>query len=103
MAGEEVISTAEDGQASVPAPYFHPDSGALRFWVPMRDRPPMGAILSKEVLRYRFSANPDGSDAVAAYRAHRSEIDAAVLGRVDRGSIEPVILRENDLAPKARV
>jgi len=35
---------------------------------------------------------------VAIYAAHRVEIDAAVRRRIARGSIEPVMLREADVA-----
>jgi hypothetical protein len=97
-----VNTPLEAGSAPLPRPYFHEPSGAVRFWVALHDAPPMGAILSKEVLRYRFDAAADGRDAVAAYESHRDEIDAAVLLRVSRGSIEPVLLRENDLPAKPR-
>jgi Protein of unknown function (DUF1488) len=84
-------------------PSFHQESGAVRFWVQVPNSEPIGAILTRQVLQYRFAAKPDGSDAVALYEAHRSEIDAAVLTRVRNGSIEPVMLRENDLpAPPRR-
>jgi Protein of unknown function (DUF1488) len=86
----------------LPPPFFHPDSAAVRFWVQAPGGTPIGAILTKQVLQYRFEAKPDGSDAVALYEAHRSEIDAAVLRRVGSGSIEPVMLREHDLPPRPR-
>ena len=85
----------------MPAAAFDPDSGVLRFWVAMPASPPMGAILSRQVLHYRFQGAMDGSDAVARYEAHRGEIDAAVVRRAAAGSIEPVMLRENDL-PRLR-
>ena len=88
--------------AALPAPFFHQDSQALRFWVRLPDGAPIGAILTKQLLHYRFEAQPDGSDAVALYEAHRSDIDAAVLRRVRSGSIEPVMLREHDLPPQPR-
>jgi hypothetical protein len=81
----------------MPAAAFHEDSGALRFWVAMPSGPPIGAMLSRQVLHHRFRACIDGSDAVAIYETHRPEIDAAVVRRVVAGSIEPVMLRENDL------
>jgi Protein of unknown function (DUF1488) len=87
---------------TLPSPFFHQDSGAVRFWVQVPGGAPIGAILTKQVLQYRFEAQPDGSDAVALYEAHRSEIDAAVLSRVRSGSIEPVMLREHDLPPRPR-
>lgn len=84
----------------LPLPAFDHDSGVLRFWVAMPASPPMGAILSRQVLHYRYHACMDGSDAVTIYEAHRGEIDAAVVRRASAGSIEPVMLRENDL-PKS--
>jgi hypothetical protein len=87
----------------VPPPFFHPESGAVRFWVAVvPGGPPIGAILTRQALQYRFDAQADGSDAVALYEAHRSEIDAAVSRRVGSGSIEPVMVRENDLSPRPR-
>ena len=85
--------------AELRPPSFDPDSGSLRFWVAMPAGPPIGAILSRQVLHYRFHARIDGSDAVTIYETHRGEIDAAVVRRVSAGSIEPVMLRENDLPP----
>jgi hypothetical protein len=78
-------------------PFFHLDSGALRFWVDVGGGC-MGATISKQALHYRFGADLSGSDAVAVYRAHRPEIDAAVRRRVALGSIEPVMLREADVS-----
>ncbi len=88
--------------AALPPPLFDQDSQALRFWVALPSGAPIGAILTKQLLHYRFEAQPDGSDAVALYEAHRSDIDAAVLSRVRSGSIEPVMLREHDLPPRPR-
>ena len=88
--------------ATLPPPFFHQDTEALRFWVQVPGGAPIGAILTKPLLHYRFDAKPDGSDAVAIYEAHRSDIDAAVLSRVASGSIEPVMLREHDLPPRPR-
>jgi hypothetical protein len=95
-----VAAPAEGG--ALPPAHFHQDSGALRVWVQVPGGQPIGAILSKQLLHYRFDAQPDGSDAVATYEAHRSEIDAAVLSRVRSGSIEPVMLREHDLPRSPR-
>jgi hypothetical protein len=88
--------------AALPAPFFHQDSEALRFWVQVPGGVPIGAILTKPLLHYRFDAKPDGSDAVSIYEKHRGDIDAAVLARVANGSIEPVMLREHDLPPRPR-
>jgi hypothetical protein len=85
---------------ALPPPTFHDESGAVRFWVQVPGGQPIGAILTKPVLLYRFGAKADGSDAVATYQVHRAEIDAAVLARVASGSIEPVMLREHDLSKR---
>lgn len=94
--------TAPSAVAPLPPPFFHQDSETVRFWVQVPGGVPIGAILTKPLLHYRFDAKPDGSDAVAIYERHRSDIDAAVLRRVASGSIEPVMLREHDLPPQPR-
>ena len=84
----------------LPTPLFHEASGAVRFWVLTDDGASVGASISKETLHYRFQADIAGADAVATYTAHRHEIDAAVMRRIARGSIEPVMLREADVAAR---
>jgi hypothetical protein len=103
-AAQEVADDVTDptAAAALPAPFFHQDSEALRFWVQVPGGVPIGAILTKPLLHYRFDAKPDGSDAVSIYEKHRGDIDAAVLARVANGSIEPVMLREHDLPPRPR-
>ena len=81
-----------------PDPFFHDPSDALRFWVAMDDGNFVGASISKATLHFRFKADMSGADAVAVYTAHREEIDAAVRRRLSSGSIEPVMLREADVA-----
>jgi hypothetical protein len=85
-----------------PPAYFHDASGAVRFWVPMSDGGFVGASIRKETLHFRFQAAIDGADALATYTAHRDEIDDAVRRRVDKGSIEPVMLRDADVAVQGR-
>lgn len=89
------MSDSPDG--NVRPPYFHLESGALRFWVDLGGGARMGASISTRVLHYRFKGDLDGSDAVAVYQEHRAAIDAAVRRRIASGSIEPVMLREADL------
>ena len=103
-AAQEVASvvTGTGAVAALPQPFFHQDTEALRFWVQVPGGVPIGAILTRQLLHYRFDAKPDGSDAVAIYEAHRGDIDAAVLSRVANGSIEPVMLREHDLPARPR-
>lgn len=83
----------------LPAPFFHEDSAAVRFWVQMDSGQQVGATVSKQTLHFRFHAEMSGDHALASYLANRVIIDAAVRSRVARGSIEPVMLREFDLAP----
>jgi Protein of unknown function (DUF1488) len=82
----------------LPSPFFHDDSSAVRFWVLADDGSTVGASIGKNTLHFRFRADMSGSDALSTYTAHRDEIDAAVRRRVASGSIEPVMLREIDVA-----
>jgi Protein of unknown function (DUF1488) len=82
---------------ALPAPYFHADSDALRFWV-LCDGVSVGATITRQTLHFRFKGDMSGSDVLATYAAHRDEIDAAVRRRVAKGSREPVMLREFDVA-----
>lgn len=81
-----------------PDPFFHEPSGALRFWVLIGDGSTIGASISKEALHYRFKGDLTGADAVQSYNTNRLVIDEAVKRRVAKGSIEPVMLRERDVA-----
>ena len=89
-------------EAVLPSPWFHTDSGGLRFWVALPDGPPMGAVLSARLLQFLYQGQSDGSDAIAVYESNRRAIDAAVVRRAAAGSLEPVMLRENDLPPRPR-
>jgi hypothetical protein len=95
-------TTLRQEEATLPSPWFHADSGALRFWVALPDGQLMGAVLSARLLQFLYQAHPDGSDAIAVYESNRGAIDAAVLRRAAAGSLEPVMLRENDLPPRPR-
>lgn len=86
-----------------PAPHFHQESGALRFWVAVDDGRFIGASISAQTLHYRFKGELSGADAVLTYEAHRAAIDAAVQRRVAGGSIEPVMLREYDVGAAPRL
>jgi hypothetical protein len=76
-------------------PFFHTDSGSVRFWVLVDDLL-VGASVRKETLHYRFHPQLTDDDPLATYRANASEIDRLVRKRVASGSIEPVMLREHD-------
>jgi hypothetical protein len=86
-----------EAAGDMPSPFLHLESSALRFWVDVDSGARVGASISTRALHYRFKGELGGSDAVAVYQAHRTEIDAAVRRRVESGSIEPVMLREADL------
>lgn len=86
----------------VQPPFFHLESGALRFWVDVGGSARVGASISKQTLHYRFKGDLSGSDAVTVYQDHRAQIDAAVRRRIESGSIEPVMLREADLPDELR-
>jgi hypothetical protein len=88
--------------ATVPAAFFHDDSGAVRFWVRVEGGSLVGATIGKSTLHYSLNADISGADALATYVAHQKLIDAAVRRRVAGGSIEPVMLREHDLPAAAR-
>lgn len=88
-------------RAMPPAPFFHEDSGAVRFWVLDESGLYVGATISRETLHFRFQSGLSGSDAVASYLQHHREIDAAVRRRIAAGSIEPVMLRERDVSVQA--
>ena len=78
------------------APFFHEDSGCVRFWVPIAGIA-VGAAVDRETLQ-RLPESPSASgDPVAAFRANQAEIEDAVRRRVAAGGIEPVVIREPDL------
>jgi hypothetical protein len=77
-------------------PFFHQDSGAVRFWVQVDDQL-VGASISKQTLHYRFRPDAQGEDPLETYNTFARDIDAAVRRRVAKGSIEPVMVREYDL------
>ena len=78
------------------APFFHPISGTVRFWVLVNDVF-IGASIGKETLHYRYKPNASDDDALTTYTQNSAEIDAAVRRRVATGSREPVMLRDPDV------
>ena len=82
----------------LPESYFHDDSGSVRFWVRTDAGVVVGASIRKETLQYHYRVVIGGAkDALNTYGAYREEIDAAVMRRIAKGSIEPVMLCEPDL------
>lgn len=79
-----------------PEPFFHQDTGAVRFWVPI-DGQMVGASISRETLHYSFRPRATGDDPLETFTANAMAITAAVERRVAKGSREPVMLREFDL------
>lgn len=88
---------------ALPRPFFHADSGAIRFWVLLPDGSQMGAIVRRETLHHCFQGALDVVGALAAFESHRCQIEAAVRTRAAGGSIEPILLREADLPRAARI
>jgi hypothetical protein len=77
-------------------PFFHDDSGSVRFWVAVGSDF-VGATVSRQTLHYRFTHNHSGADPLQTYKTNAQFIDDVVRRRVAGGSIEPVMLREHDL------
>jgi hypothetical protein len=90
-------------ETTSPAPQFHAESGALRFWVAAEHGRYIRASISAQALHYRFQGALSGADAVEVYTAHRDVIDAAVRRRLASGSLEPVMLREFDVGAAPRL
>jgi hypothetical protein len=86
----------DSANQTLPEPFVHEESGAVRFWVRSATGQVVGAIVRKGVLHYRFGGAASGADMLKTYRDHQREIEAAVVRRIAAGSIEPVILREHD-------
>jgi hypothetical protein len=85
---------------ALPQAYFDDTAGVVYLWVRTLAGFPMGAMLRKEVLHFRFHADMSGADALATFQQHRPEVEAAVLRRIASGSIEPVLLRESDFGAR---
>ncbi|MEO7852797.1 MAG: hypothetical protein ABIR94_11180 [Rubrivivax sp.] len=79
-----------------PAAFYHQDSDAVRFWVPVADGF-VGAMIRKATLQYRFRPKGSEEEPLETYARHAAELDAAVQRRVAQGSLEPVMLRDHDL------
>ena len=78
------------------APFFHQDSGCVRFWVEIAGIA-VGASVSRETLHHRYAPQSAGEDPLATFRTNMAGLEDAVRRRVAKGSIEPVMLREFDL------
>jgi hypothetical protein len=78
--------------------FFHQPSDSVRFWVEIAGIP-VGSSVGRHTLHYRYQPQRSDDDPLETYRANEAEIHAAVRRRVAGGSIEPVMLRDPDLAP----
>ncbi len=81
-------------------PFFHPESGTVRFWVQVDDRL-VGASIGTAAWHYRSSPQTADDDPLATYTRTAAAIDAAVRRRVATGSREPVMLRDWDVRKTA--
>ena len=77
------------------APFFHDASGTVRFSVAVEGQD-VDASIGKETLRYHYRTGED-ADPLHTFGLHIEDIEAAVRRRLAQGSMEPVMLRENDL------
>ena len=80
-------------------PFFHDDSGCVRFWVPIAGVA-VGASVRREVLHHRYAPHSVDEDPLKTFQAHQDALENAVRLRVAHGSIEPVMVREFDLKPE---
>lgn len=80
------------------APFFHDESGTVRFWVQVDDAW-VGGMIRRETLHYRFRPEAHDEDPMETFSAHLPDIEEAVRRRLASGSAEPVMLREHDLRP----
>jgi hypothetical protein len=80
------------------SPFFSERSGSVLFWVPIAGIA-VGASVSRETLHGRYSPLAVDEDPLETFRAHCAGLEDAVRRRVANGSIEPVMLRDLDLAP----
>lgn len=92
----------EKGKKMSNEAYFHDGSGTVQFWVEL-NQTPIGAMVRKETLHYRYHALASNDDPLATYRENAQEIDEAVRRRAAAGSAEPILLRDADIAPRSEV
>jgi len=79
--------------------FFHEASGSVRFFVQVGEVV-VGAMVGKATLHYRYHADQSNDDPLATYRENEAAIDDAVRRRVANGSIEPIMLRDADIAAR---
>ncbi len=77
------------------APFFHDASGTVRFSVTVEGKD-VSASIGRETLRYHYRTGEE-ADPLHTFGLHVEEMDAAVRRRLAQGSMESVMLRENDL------
>lgn len=82
-------------------PYLHTESDSVRFWVPI-GATWVGATISRLALHHRFRPEATDEDPMETFRMFQQDLHAAVRRRVAGGSLEPVMLRENDLRDRSR-
>ena len=81
----------------MPRPFFSERSGSVLFRVPIAGIF-VGASVSLETLHHRYGPEVIDADPLATFGAHFVALEDAVRRRVASGSIEPVMIRECDLA-----
>ena len=93
---QRASSSAATVSALAASAFFDQASQEVRFYVDVSGSS-VGASIGKATLHYRFRADSRTDEPLQTFTAHRAEIEAAVRRRVAAGSLQPVMLRENDL------
>ncbi|MDE2393873.1 MAG: DUF1488 family protein [Burkholderiales bacterium] len=88
-----------NAEHDLPVAFFHEPSDSVRFWVRVEGQE-VGASIGRHTLHYRYEPQRADDDPLQTYQAHAAEIEAAVQRRVAGGSIEPVMLRDPDVAAR---
>lgn len=84
------------------APFFHPDSGTVRFWVSIGERF-IGATIGCDTLNGRFGEGAATADPLSTYKANTADLHAAVRRHMAMGAHEPVSLGVVDLMARPRI
>src|SRR6218665_3669559 len=82
------VPLAAEGKKMSTEAYFHEASSTVRFWVQLVQGP-IGAMVRRETLHYRYHAPVGNADPLATYRDNAQEIAAPVRRRAAAGSAEP--------------
>jgi hypothetical protein len=91
------MPTLNPTDIAIHTPYYHEGTEAVRFWVPVNGVL-VGASVRRQVLHDHFHRERHDDEPLPTFLGRAEAMAAAVRRRVAGGSIEPVMLREFDLA-----